>query len=137
MIADGYQLLAELGAIDETTKELTQVGRELAKLPLDPKIGRMILAAREHNCLREVLIIASALGTQDPRDRPQEQAATADQAHAKWKDEKSEFLSYLKLWAAAMKSGSTRPRTSSASGAGRISSTGCACASGATFMRSC
>ncbi|MCM2287471.1 MAG: ATP-dependent RNA helicase HrpA [Sulfuritalea sp.] len=100
MIADGYQLLAELGAIDETTKELTQVGFELAKLPLDPKIGRMILAAREHNCLREVLIIAAALGTQDPRDRPQEHAASADQAHAKWKDEKSEFLSYLKLWAA-------------------------------------
>ncbi|MDP1614058.1 MAG: ATP-dependent RNA helicase HrpA [Sulfuritalea sp.] len=101
MIADGYQLLAELGAIDETTKELTQVGFELAKLPLDPKIGRMILAAREHGCLREVLIIAAALGTQDPRDRPQEHAATADQAHAKWKDEKSEFLSYLKLWQAA------------------------------------
>ena len=100
MIADGYQLLAELGAIDETTKDLTQIGFELAKLPLDPKIGRMILAAREHNCLREVLIIAAALGTQDPRDRPQEHAATADQAHAKWKDEKSEFLSYLKLWAA-------------------------------------
>jgi ATP-dependent helicase HrpA len=100
MIADGYQLLAELGAIDETSKELTKVGFELAKLPLDPKIGRMILAAREHNCLREVLIIAAALGTQDPRDRPQEHAAAADQAHAKWKDEKSEFLSYLKLWAA-------------------------------------
>jgi ATP-dependent helicase HrpA len=100
MIADGYQLLTELGALDEITKDLTQVGRELAKLPLDPKIGRMILAAREHNCLREVLIIASALGTQDPRDRPQEHATTADQAHAKWKDEKSEFLSYLKLWAA-------------------------------------
>jgi HrpA-like RNA helicase len=60
----------------------------------------MILAAREHNCLREVLIIAAALGTQDPRDRPQEHAPAADQAHAKWKDEKSEFLSYLKLWAA-------------------------------------
>ncbi|MBK8118127.1 MAG: ATP-dependent RNA helicase HrpA [Sulfuritalea sp.] len=101
MIADGYNLLAELGALEETTKELTQVGRELAKLPLDPKIGRMILAAREHGCLREVLIIAAALGTQDPRDRPQEHAATADQAHAKWKDEKSEFLSYLKLWQAA------------------------------------
>ncbi|MFA4970730.1 MAG: ATP-dependent RNA helicase HrpA, partial [Sulfuritalea sp.] len=100
MIADGYQLLAELGAMDETTKQLTEVGVELARLPLDPKIGRMILAAREHNCLREVLIIAAALGTQDPRDRPQEHAATADQAHAKWKDEKSEFLSYLKLWAA-------------------------------------
>jgi ATP-dependent helicase HrpA len=101
MIADGYTLLAELGAIDETSKELTAVGSELAKLPLDPKIGRMIHAAREQGCLKEVLIIAAALGTQDPRDRPQEQAAAADQAHAKWKDEKSEFLSYLKLWHAA------------------------------------
>jgi ATP-dependent helicase HrpA len=61
----------------------------------------MILAAREHGCLREVLIIASALGSQDPRDRPAEAAGSADQAHAKWKDEKSEFLSYLKLWTAA------------------------------------
>jgi len=101
MIADGYALLAELGAIDETSKELTPVGRELAKLPLDPKIGRMILAARELGCLKEMLVIAAALSTQDPRDRPQEQAAAADQAHAKWKDEKSEFLSYLKLWTAA------------------------------------
>ena len=101
MIADGYTLLAELGALDETSKELTPVGHELAKLPLDPKIGRMLLAAREHGCLKEMLIIAAALGTQDPRDRPQEQAGAADQAHSKWKDEKSEFLSYLKLWTAA------------------------------------
>lgn len=101
MITDGYQLLAELGAINETTKELTKVGVELAKLPLDPKIGRMIIAAREEGCLHEMLIIASALSVQDPRDRPQEQAGSADQAHAKWKDEKSEFLSYLKLWQAA------------------------------------
>ena len=101
MIADGYALLAELGAIDETTKELTPVGRELAKLPLDPKIGRMILAARELGCLKEMLVIAAALSTQDPRDRPQERTAAADQAHAQWKDEKSEFLSYLKLWTAA------------------------------------
>jgi ATP-dependent helicase HrpA len=101
MVADGYALLAELGAIDETSKELTSIGKELAKLPLDPKIGRMILAAREHGCLREMLVIAAALGTQDPRDRPQEQTGAADQAHAKWKDEKSEFLSYLKLWSAA------------------------------------
>ncbi|MRR50487.1 MAG: ATP-dependent RNA helicase HrpA [Rhodocyclaceae bacterium] len=101
MIADGYQLLAELGAIDETSKELTAVGRELAKLPLDPKIGRMILAAREQGCLKEMLVIAAALSSQDPRDRPQEQAGAADQAHAKWKDEKSEFLSWLKLWTAA------------------------------------
>jgi ATP-dependent helicase HrpA len=101
MIADGYTLLAELGAIDETSKELTSVGRELAKLPLDPKIGRMILAARARGCLKEMLVIAAALSVQDVRERPQERAAAADQAHARWKDEKSEFLSYLKLWAAA------------------------------------
>lgn len=101
MIADGYTLLAELGAIDETSKELTAVGKELAKLPLDPKIGRMILAARELGCLKEMLVIAAALGTQDPRERPQERTAAADQAHARWKDEKSEFLSYPKLWDAA------------------------------------
>ncbi|PKO83754.1 MAG: ATP-dependent RNA helicase HrpA [Betaproteobacteria bacterium HGW-Betaproteobacteria-11] len=101
MITDGYNLLAELGALDEATKELTRVGIELARLPLDPKIGRMILAAHELDCLKEILVIAAALSVNDPRDRPQEQAATADQAHAKWKDEKSEFLSYLKLWAAA------------------------------------
>ncbi|MDP2793450.1 MAG: ATP-dependent RNA helicase HrpA [Sulfurisoma sp.] len=101
MITDGYQLLAELGAIDETTKELTPTGRELAKLPLDPKIGRMILAARQEGCLAEMVIIASALAAQDPRERPQDAAAAADQAHAKWKDERSEFLSYIKLWHAA------------------------------------
>ena len=101
MIADGYQLLAELGALDETSKELTGVGIELARLPLDPKIGRMILAARDLGCLKEMLIIAAALSVQDPRDRPQEQAAAADQAHAKWKDERSEFIAYLKMWAAA------------------------------------
>ncbi len=101
MIVDGYTLLGELGAIDETTKALTKVGSELAKLPLDPKIGRMILAAREYGCLREVLVIAAALSVHDPRDRPQEAAGSADQAHAKWKGEKSEFLSYLKIWNAA------------------------------------
>ncbi|QDX82855.1 ATP-dependent RNA helicase HrpA [Denitratisoma sp. DHT3] len=100
MVVDGYQLLAELGAVDED-KQLTPVGAELAKLPLDPKIGRMILAAREHGCLKEMLVIAAALSVQDPRERPQEQAGGADQAHAKWKDEKSEFLSWLKLWTAA------------------------------------
>jgi len=101
MIAAGYTLLAELGALDESTKELTPIGRELAKLPLDPKIGRMILAARELGCLSEILVIAAALSTQDPRERPQEQAAAAEQAHAKWRDEKSEFLYWLKLWQAA------------------------------------
>jgi ATP-dependent helicase HrpA len=96
-IADGYQLLAELGAVDEHN-ELTAIGRELAKLPLDPRVGRMILEARARSTLNEVLIIASALSVQDVRDRPMEAQAQADQAHAKFDDEKSEFTGYLKLW---------------------------------------
>lgn len=96
-IADGYQLLAELGAVDESN-ELTPVGRELAKLPLDPRVGRMILEAKARGALDEVLVIASALSVQDVRDRPMEAQAQADQAHAKFDDEKSEFTGYLKLW---------------------------------------
>ena len=96
-IADGYQLLQELGAVDDTN-QLTPLGRQLAKLPLDPRVGRMILAARDNACLSEVLIIASALSVQDPRDRPMEAQAAADNAHKQFADEKSEFQSYLKIW---------------------------------------
>jgi ATP-dependent helicase HrpA len=96
-IADGYQLLAELGAVDDA-QQLTPLGAELARLPLDPRVGRMILEARQRGALREVLVIASALSVQDVRDRPLEQQAQADQAHAKFDDEKSEFSGYLRLW---------------------------------------
>ena len=96
-IADGYQLLQELGAVDEVNK-LTPLGNKLAKLPLDPRVGRMILAALDNACLTEVLIVASALSVQDPRDRPMEHQQAADEAHKKFADEKSEFLSYLKIW---------------------------------------
>jgi len=96
-IADGYQLLQELGAVDET-RELTPLGRQLAKLPLDPRVGRMMLAGRDHDCLSEMLIVAAALSVQDPRDRPAEAQAAADNAHKIFADEKSEFLSYLKIW---------------------------------------
>jgi len=96
-IADGYQLLQELGAVDDANL-LTPLGKQLAKLPLDPRVGRMILAALENVCLSEVLIIASALSVQDPRDRPMEAQAAADNAHKKFADEKSEFLCYLKIW---------------------------------------
>ncbi len=96
-ITDGYQLLAELGAVDEAN-ELTPMGRELAKLPLDPRVGRMILEARQRHALDEVLVIASALSVQDVRDRPMEAQSQADQAHAKFDDEKSEFSGYLHLW---------------------------------------
>ena len=96
-ISDGYQLLHELGAVTEE-RALTPVGQELARLPLDPRVARMIVAARDEGCLREMLIIAAALTAQDPRERPQEKQGTADAAHKKFADEKSEFLSWLKLW---------------------------------------
>jgi ATP-dependent helicase HrpA len=96
-IADGYQLLQEVGAVDDNN-ELTPLGRKLAKLPLDPRVGRMILAATDNACLTEMLIVASALSVQDPRDRPMEYQQQADEKHKKFADEKSEFLSYLKIW---------------------------------------
>ncbi|MDB5909019.1 MAG: hrpA, partial [Massilia sp.] len=96
-IADGYQLLQEVGAVDDSNA-LTPLGQKLAKLPLDPRVGRMILAALENACLTEMLIVASALSVQDPRDRPMEYQQAADEAHKKFADEKSEFLSYIKIW---------------------------------------
>ena len=96
-IADGYQLLQELGAVDDAN-ELTPTGVELARLPLDPRVGRMILEARHRGALDEVLVIASAVSVQDVRDRPMEMQQQADQQHAKFDDEKSEFSGYLKLW---------------------------------------
>ena len=109
-ITDGVQLLDELGAIEfdenlagdnqdiNQSFKLTTIGKQLADLPLDPRIGRMLLAAKEQNALKEVTIIASALATQDPRERPLDQAAAADQAHLQFADERSEFLSFVKLW---------------------------------------
>lgn len=97
MIGDGYQLLMELGGVDED-KRLTRIGWQLAKFPIDPRIARMVLAAKHENCLHEVLIIASALSLQDPRDRPFEHQDAADQAHRRFIDERSDFMGYLKLW---------------------------------------
>ncbi|MDO5667726.1 MAG: ATP-dependent RNA helicase HrpA [Alcaligenaceae bacterium] len=97
-IADGYHLLQELGALNEHNR-LTQTGRLLARLPLDPRIARMILAAKDHNCLTEMSIIAAALSIQDPRERPFDAQEASTQAHSKYKDKESEFISYLKLWA--------------------------------------
>lgn len=97
-VADGYHMLQELGAIDDE-RLLTPIGKELARLPIDPRLARMILAARDQQCLAEVLIIASALSVQDPRDRPMQERDAADSAHGKFNDDKSEFVSYLKLWA--------------------------------------
>ncbi|HZW05758.1 MAG TPA: ATP-dependent RNA helicase HrpA, partial [Phycisphaerales bacterium] len=97
MIKDGYDSLIELGAITEEG-ELTPIGRSLARLPLDPKVGRMIIAAEEQGCLTEVLPIAAALSVQDPRDRPMEKAQAADQAQAQFKHETSDFITLLNIW---------------------------------------
>ncbi|MFW8566915.1 ATP-dependent RNA helicase HrpA [Orrella sp. 11846] len=96
-IADGYQSLQELGALNERN-QLTRTGQTLARLPLDPRVGRMLLSAVDQQCLSEMLIIASALAVQDPRERPVEAREAAMQAHAPFKDTQSEFLSWLKLW---------------------------------------
>ncbi|UJP04702.1 MAG: ATP-dependent RNA helicase HrpA [Nitrosomonas sp.] len=97
MIADGYQLLAELGAIDDN-RQLTPIGSQLARFPIDPRTARMILAAKQENCLHEILIIAAALSLQDPRDRPFEHQAAADAKHARFNDARSDFLSFLAVW---------------------------------------
>ncbi|HSC97248.1 MAG TPA: ATP-dependent RNA helicase HrpA [Burkholderiales bacterium] len=98
MIADGYQLLAELGAVDEANR-LTDMGRRLARFPIDPRVARMILAGGREQCLAEVLIIAAALEVGDPRERPFERAEAADKAHERFHDERSDFTALLKIWA--------------------------------------
>jgi|TARA_A100001391_G_scaffold204958_1_gene202727 ATP-dependent helicase HrpA len=97
MINDGYRLLDELGAVDKQ-RRITDIGRQLSKLPIDPKIARMLLAGAEQNSLTEVLIIASALSIQDPRERPMDKQQAADEAHSKYKDERSDFIAFIKLW---------------------------------------
>ncbi|MEV0115023.1 ATP-dependent RNA helicase HrpA [Streptomyces sp. NPDC050844] len=101
-IRDGVQLLQELGALDPTQKDvrkrLTPQGRKLAQLPVDPRLARMVLEADKNGCVREVMVIAAALSIQDPRERPAEKQTQADQQHARFKDETSDFLAFLNLW---------------------------------------
>ncbi|MFI5357414.1 MAG: ATP-dependent RNA helicase HrpA [Opitutales bacterium] len=100
----GYALLEELGAIGEdagaATRELTEIGRELARLPVDPAVGRMILQARREQALREVLVIAAGLSIQDPRERPLDRQAQADAAHRRFLHPDSDFLTLLNIWEA-------------------------------------
>ncbi|MEV6051751.1 ATP-dependent RNA helicase HrpA [Streptomyces sp. NPDC052107] len=101
-IRDGVQLLQELGALDPAQKDprkrLTDTGRKLAQLPVDPRLARMVLEADKNGCVREVMVIAAALSIQDPRERPADKQTQADQQHARFKDETSDFLAYLNLW---------------------------------------
>jgi ATP-dependent helicase HrpA len=108
-ISDGYALLAELGAVDDPdggtgphprSGALTPIGRDLARLPLDPRVGRMLIGAREEGCLEQMLVIAAALSLQDPRERPMDKAAAADERHKRFADERSDFIAFLKLWKA-------------------------------------
>ncbi|HDZ57114.1 MAG TPA: ATP-dependent RNA helicase HrpA [Pseudomonas xinjiangensis] len=96
-ISDGFTLLQELGAVDKAGV-ISDTGRQLARLPVDPRIGRMLLEANTLGSLNEVLIIASALAVQDPRERPLERQQAADQAHGQWKDDDSDFAAFINLW---------------------------------------
>ena len=118
-IRDGVEILLELGAIEAEDKDLrgpthpwrlTERGRIMARLPLDPRISRMILEARKEGCLSEIVVIAAALAIQDPRERPAEKEALADQAHARFKDPASDFSSLLALWRRSYESGEA-PKT--------------------------
>ncbi|MCL6738084.1 ATP-dependent RNA helicase HrpA [Streptomyces neyagawaensis] len=101
-IRDGVQLLQELGALDPTQKDvrkrLTTMGRKLSQLPVDPRLARMVVEADKNGCAREVMVIAAALSIQDPRERPADKQTQADQQHARFKDESSDFLAFLNLW---------------------------------------
>ncbi|MEW2470604.1 ATP-dependent RNA helicase HrpA [Streptomyces sp. NPDC046994] len=101
-IRDGVQLLQELSALDPAQKDprkrLTDTGRKLAQLPVDPRLARMVLEADKNGCVREVMVIAAALSIQDPRERPADKQTQADQQHARFRDETSDFLAYLNLW---------------------------------------
>ncbi len=96
-IRDGYRTLFELGAIDDKHR-LTPVGKRLSRLPVDPRMGRIILAGEDEGCLHEILIIAAALEIQDPRERPVDKQQAADEQHAKFLHPESDYLGYLKLW---------------------------------------
>ena len=97
LINDGYKLLFELGAIDHSNK-ITKVGKHLAHFPIDPKLSRILLQAKNENALSEVLIIVSALATQDPRERPLDKQQAADEKHSAFKDKHSDFIFYINLW---------------------------------------
>jgi ATP-dependent helicase HrpA len=96
-ISEGYRVLEELGAIG-ARRELLPLGQRLARFPVDPRIGRMILAGAERGCLREVLVVAAALNVQDPRERPREAQQKADELHRRFRDERSDFVGLLRLW---------------------------------------
>ncbi len=97
LISDGYKLLYELGAINDS-HQITPTGKQLARLPIDPKLGRILIESVKEHCLNETLVIVSALAVQDPRERPLNKQQAADEAHKKFTDKRSDFISWLNLW---------------------------------------
>lgn len=101
-IRDGVRLLEELGAIttDEQASayKLTALGRQLSQLPVDPRLARMVLEAQKHGCVREAMIITSALSIQDPRERPMDKQQASDEKHRRFHDKESDFLAFVNLW---------------------------------------
>ncbi len=97
-VGDGLALLHELGAVQIGERRLTAVGHALARLPVDPRLGRMLVEANRTGCLRDVLVIAAALSVQDPRERPTEQRQSADEKHARFTQDGSDFLAFRNLW---------------------------------------
>ena len=97
-VRDGFALLEELGAIEPGAEKLTPIGQQLARLPIDPRLGRMVLEANRHGCVREVTVIAAVLSIQDPRERPVEHRAAADESHRRFDVGGSDFLTLVKLW---------------------------------------
>ncbi|MES9992748.1 MAG: ATP-dependent RNA helicase HrpA [Candidatus Thiodiazotropha sp.] len=97
LIKDGYRVLEEIGAV-AVDRRVTRLGKQLARLPVDPRIGRMLLAAAHGHCMQEVMVIAAALSVQDPRERPVEKRQQADEVHTKYRHDQSDFLAYLSLW---------------------------------------
>ncbi len=101
-INEGRKTLWEIGALDRKSDELTDIGWKLSKIPVDPQLGRMLLAAEKENALPEVAVIVAGLSIMDPRERPAEKRKEADKAHEKWKDVDSDFLSLVHLWREVM-----------------------------------
>ncbi|MDQ6191044.1 hypothetical protein M3O75_08830 [Klebsiella pneumoniae] len=120
-----------------TAYKLTPLGRQLSQLPVDPRLARMVLEAQKHGCVREAMIITSALSIQDPRERPMDKQQASDEKHRRFHDKESDFLAFVNLWNYLGEQQRRCRRISSAASAGSIFLTICACASGRTSTPSC
>ncbi len=140
-IQDGVRLLEELGAIttdeQQSAYKLTPLGRQLSQLPVDPRLARMVLEAQKHGCVREAMIITSALSIQDPRERPMDKQQAADEKHRRFHDKESDFLAFVNLWNYLGEQQRRFLQTPSVACVVPIISTICACANGRISTPSC